>query len=125
MPGAVNVLRRWGFALLMMAVIFAFSSIPSNRTPYFYGADTFVKKGGHVVAFSLLALAFWQGLGWNRERLWLAWLMTILYAIFDEFHQSFVPGRHSWWVDVMLDSTAAALALGIAIGWRGRKYKSD
>jgi VanZ family protein len=47
-----------------------------------------------------------------------------LYAIFDEIHQSFVPGRNAWWVDVAIDSIAAALALGVASWWRSRNQKS-
>ena len=45
----------------------------------------------------------------------------ILYAILDEFHQSFVPGRNAWWVDVAIDSVAAALALWAASRWSGKK----
>jgi VanZ family protein len=116
--------KRWTFALLMMGVIFAFSSIPSTEMPNFLWADVLVKKSGHAVVFSLLALSFWYGLGWKRERLWLAWGMTFLYAILDEFHQSFVPGRNAWWVDVAIDSIAAALTLRAVSWWRTRKNKS-
>jgi VanZ family protein len=117
-------LRRWGFALIMMAAIFAFSSIPSTEMPYFSWADVVVKKSGHIVVYSLLALAFWHGFEWRRERLWLAWLFSFAYAILDEFHQSFVPGRNAWWVDVAIDSIAAALALWVAAHWRNRQNKS-
>jgi VanZ family protein len=125
MSGTVNFLRRWSFALVMMAVIFAFSSIPSSEMPYFSWADLLVKKSGHIIVFSLLALAYWYALGWNLRRLRLAWLLAFLYAILDEMHQSFVPGRNAWWVDVAIDSTAAALALGVAVWWCGREQKSD
>lgn len=108
----------------MMAVIFGFSSIPSAEMPYFSWADVLVKKSGHVAVFSLLALSCWYGLDWKLERLWLAWGMTFLYAIFDEFHQSFVPGRNAWWVDVAIDSVAAALALWAALWWRRKRNKN-
>jgi VanZ family protein len=124
MVGMNDFLRRWSFALVMMIVIFAFSSIPSNVMPNFSWADVLVKKSGHVVVYSLLALSFWYGFGWKREHLWQAWLLAFLYAILDEFHQSFVPGRNAWWADVAIDSAAAALALGVAAWWRGKKNKS-
>ena len=124
MSGIYLFFKRWSFALLMMAVIFAFSSVPSDEMPSFSWADAAVKKSGHVVVYSLLALAFWHGLGWKRERLWLAWLFSFLYAILDEFHQSFVPGRNAWWVDVAIDSIAAAIALWVAVRWREKKNKS-
>lgn len=116
--------KRWIFTVFMMAVIFGFSSIPSTEMPNFSWADIFVKKSGHIVVYSLLAISFWYGLGWKRDQIWLAWGMTCLYAILDEFHQSFVPGRNAWWADVAIDSVAAALALWAAWWWRTGKNKS-
>lgn len=118
-------LRRWGFSLVMMAVIFGFSSIPSAEMPRFDWADALIKKTGHIVVYSLLALAFWHGLGYDRDRLWLAWVMAFVFAILDEFHQSFVPGRHAWWVDVAIDSIAAALALWVTSRWLKNKKGRD
>jgi VanZ family protein len=108
----------------MMAAIFAFSSIPAAEMPHFSWADGFVKKSGHVVVFSLLALSFWHGLGWKSGKIGLAWGMAFLYAVLDEYHQSFVPGRNAWWADVAIDSAAAALALWTAWRWRAGKNKS-
>ncbi|NOY98780.1 MAG: hypothetical protein GXP40_06200 [Chloroflexi bacterium] len=120
---------RWLPATLMMAVIFAFSSVPSDEMPYFDWADLLVKKGGHMLGYGLLALTFVWGLtGINREgkgrkdfvclipfvakkSLFLAWLLAALYAVTDELHQSFVPGRHASGADVVIDSLGAAIAL--------------
>jgi len=125
MAGFWKFLQRWAFAVVMMAVIFGFSSIPSAEMPRFDWADALFKKAGHVVVYSLLALAFWHGLGYDRNKLWLAWVMAFGYAILDEFHQSFVPGRHAWWVDVAIDSIAAALALWVASRWLNKKKGRD
>ena len=124
MSGLHSFFKRWSFALLMMAVIFAFSSVPANEMPSFSWADAAIKKSGHVVVYSLLALAFWRGFGYKRERLWIAWIFTFLYATLDEFHQSFVPGRNPWWVDVAINSIAAAIALWVALWWREKKNKN-
>jgi VanZ family protein len=124
MPRFIKFLRRWSFALVMMILIFLFSSIPANEMPNFSWADTLVKKSGHFFVYSLLAIAFWNGFEWQRNRLWHAWVLTFIYAILDEFHQSFVPGRHPWWVDVAIDSLAAALVLQIFNWLRERKNKS-
>jgi len=44
-------------------------------------------------------------------------LITVLYAITDGFHQSFVPGRHPSWVDALVfDGSGAALVLLVASG---------
>ncbi len=111
---------RWLPAVLLMAAIFVFSSIPSNEMPDFDWADTLIKKGGHALGYGLLALSYARGLrstigpetapGRRRRYLW-AFLLTILYSVSDEFHQSFTPGRHPSHGDVLIDGCGAALAL--------------
>jgi len=49
----------------------------------------------------------------------IAWAMAVIFSTTDEFHQSFVPGRHPAATDVMIDAFGAALALFIA----NRYYK--
>jgi VanZ family protein len=105
-----------------MISIFGFSSIPANEMPNFGPSDLFVKKGGHMLGYALLALAYWNGLRFNKCRWWLALLFAVIYAAFDEFHQSFVPGRHPSWVDVLgFDGGGAAIALGLAYLWREKR----
>jgi VanZ family protein len=116
MPNLKSILRYWGPAILMMVAIFAFSSVPSEEMPNFGLVDFLVKKGGHVLGYGLLALTYLYGLRGGSgqitsRRLFVAWFLTILYSATDEFHQSFVPGRHPAATDVMIDSLGAALAL--------------
>ncbi len=102
----------WFPAIFVMAVIFGFSSIPSQEMPSFGLWDLVVKKGAHMLGYGLLALACWYGLRFDKRRWWLALLLAVLYAISDEFHQSFVPGRHPSWVDALvIDGSGAVLAL--------------
>lgn len=108
----------------MMAAIFAFSSIPSAEMPNFGLMDYLVKKGGHALGYGLLALAYLCGLKGERSgilpsQFFIAWVLATLYSATDEFHQSFVPGRHPAITDVMIDSFGAALALILA----NRHYK--
>jgi VanZ family protein len=112
----------WLPAVLVMLAIFGFSSIPSNELPNFGSGDLIVKKGGHVLGYGLLALAYWVGLRFDKRRWWLALLFAILYAASDEFHQSFVPGRHSSWVDALvIDGGGAAAAVGLVYWLREKK----
>jgi len=76
------------------------------------------RKGGHLTGYAILGSLLWWALGAhfsrpeeNRRRFTLAWLIAILYAASDEFHQSFVPGRGAAATDVMIDAAGAALAL--------------
>ena len=95
-----------------MLMIFLFSARPSSELPDFGGADRFMKKGGHIIGYALLALSYWQGFQFKRGKQWLAWCFAILYALTDEFHQSFVPGRGpSIWDVVIFDNLGALISL--------------
>ncbi len=111
MTSARAFIYKWGPLVLMMGLIFAFSSVPKRELPDFYQWDTLFKKGGHVLGYCLLALACWHGLGWDKKRWWIAWGAAIIYAVTDEIHQSFVPGRTSLLSDVVIDSIAAAVGI--------------
>lgn len=103
---------RWIPALILMAVIFVSSSMPSANLPDYGVFDRLVKKGGHVIGYALLSLAYWYGLDFDPRKRWLVWLMAVLYAITDELHQSFTPGRQPSLADVLIFDSGGAL-LGI------------
>ena len=97
-----------------MMIIFILSSQPSNELPNFDWADTIIKKGGHVIGYAILTLSYWYAFRLQENKRWLAWLLAVLYALTDEFHQSFVPGRHSSIWDVLIfDNLGAMTSLWI------------
>lgn len=103
--------------LLWMAAIFFMSNQPSEALPVYGPWDWFVKKGGHFLAYALLAgLAFRATREGARPYL-TAFLIAFAYAVSDEIHQLFVDGRHGTAVDVMIDSLGAFTAL-LLIYWR-------
>ena len=112
----LDIVPRWVPALVLMAIIFAFSSRTGDDLPDFGGWDYFVKKGAHAIGYGLLALSYLRALG-GRKYL-LAWLLAVLYSATDEFHQSFVPGRSASIIDVLVfDNIGAALALFLHAAW--------
>jgi VanZ family protein len=116
-----NSILRWLPAVAVMAIIFGFSSIPSQEMPSFGLWDLVVKKGAHLLGYGLLALANWYGLRFDKRHWRLAFLLSVFYAISDEFHQSFVPGRHPSWVDALvIDGSGAGLMLLAVSGLRKR-----
>ena len=112
---------RWFPAFAIMLVVFWFSAQPGSELPDFDWADRILKKGGHVIGYALLALSYWRAFDFKEEKCWLAWLLAVLYAITDEFHQSFVPGRNpSIWDVVIFDNFGALISL-----WAVNFYKKQ
>jgi VanZ family protein len=105
-----RIFLRWLPASLIMVLIFFISAQPSSHLPNFNWADTLVKKGGHIVGYAVLAFTYWRALEFKGNKRWVAGLLAILYALTDEFHQSFVAGRHSTIWDVMLFDNLGVLS---------------
>jgi VanZ family protein len=98
----------------MMIAIFIFSSTPSEDLPNFALFDEIVKKGGHMIGYALLAISYHFGFKDQfKYKNLLAFFFCILYALSDEYHQYFVPGRHSNWSDILIDSIGAIAGLSI------------
>ncbi len=108
-------MARWLMIAGWMALIFFFSSqpqLPSAPDPW---ADLIFKKGAHFTVYAVLAVLFRRALPLSR-RIWaLSWMFTVVYAASDEWHQSFVPGRHPQPTDVLIDACGAAA--GLLIFW--------
>ena len=88
----------------------------------------FARKAAHATEYAILALLLWRALhnsrrrppekpGMNTVRPWswriafIAFAVAALYAMSDEYHQSFVPSRTAQVVDVFIDVGGAAFAL--------------
>ena len=101
-------------AFLVMLAIYLFSAHPSDNIPSSL-LEMIVYKGGHVIGYSLLALSYWRAMGFQQNVGWVAWLLAVLYAITDEYHQTFVAGRHPTAFDVLIyDNLGALTSLWLA-----------
>lgn len=106
----------------MMLVIFWFSARPSSEMPTFDWADRVIKKGGHMVGYGLLALSYWRAFAFKEDKRWIAWFLAVVYALTDEFHQSFVPGRGpSVWDVIIFDNFGALISLWLLNYYRNEK----
>jgi len=80
--------------------------------PNFGGWDTILKKGGHMLGYALLGFSYLRVINSRNRWAYLAAVMAVvIYAITDEFHQSFVTGRNSSLVDVGIDTVGANLGM--------------
>ncbi len=126
---ARNKLRLavWAPVLAWMLLIFALSSIPDvpNRQGLPHARsqelDDRVREVAHVVEYGVLAGLLWRavapGGSVRSAALWAASL-SLAYALSDEFHQSFVPGRTCSIQDWLVDALGIALAVLVLAAYR-------
>jgi|SRR5215211_1371075 len=110
----VTLLRRvdpWFPPLLLMGVIFFFSSRPHLNSGL-GTIDLVLRKCVHLGEYALLCFLSWRvfrtGTGPLRAAV-LALLATSAYAATDELHQAYVSGRHASPLDWAIDTAGAAL----------------
>ena len=100
-----------------MAVIFAMSSL-SSKPDVLGGVGDYT---GHFAGYTILAVLTMRGFARGTWRgvtglaAVQAVVMSSLYGITDEFHQSFVPGRTSSVADWGVDTLAACVGAGIVM----------
>src|SRR6188472_1845193 len=122
----MTVLRKldpWAPPLVLMVVIFFFSAQPNLNSGLGW-IDHVGRKFVHASEYALLCFLWWRALRTRLDRdvaLGAAWAIVTLYAITDEYHQRFVTGRHSSWVDVAIDSMGAALFALLVLRARRRQ----
>jgi len=102
-----SFLRQWLPVLAWAGVIFAFSSIPSLGTEL--GTwDLLLRKVAHLAEYAVLGALLLRTVGIPVVAL----TISMLYAVSDEVHQTFVTGRHGSPVDIVIDT--AGLVIGLA-----------
>ena len=94
--------------LALMGVIYFLSAQPDLNSGL--GTIDFIgRKLIHMIEYGLLWWLWLRALGFARPGL--AAAIALAYAATDEFHQTFVHGRHGSPVDWAIDS------LGVALAW--------
>lgn len=106
-----NRVKKWLYVILWCGLIFAGSSLPKAELPTTTWFNWIAHKIVHLAEYGVLAYLFHQALEYTTHRKLLAVFLTVLYAISDEYHQTFVPGRYGKITDVLIDSLGAIVVL--------------
>jgi VanZ family protein len=113
-PYPATRLSLWGPLLLWLVLVFVLSSFHKTHIPKskYLSWDKLAHASEYSVLGYLTARAlFFSGLRWLKiNYLWITISFGLLYALSDEFHQYFVPGRSSSLWD------AAADLVGVILG---------
>ncbi|MDH5536772.1 MAG: VanZ family protein [Betaproteobacteria bacterium] len=128
--------RHVALPLLIMGAFYWLSSLPGTPLPddpalyaLVYWVPPSVQNALHIPAYAALAWAWSWTLGaWLRApvaRAIGACAIASTYGVFDEWHQSLVPGRYASLTDIALDIAGAMLGIWLAtwIGSRAATFK--
>ena len=111
-----HAVRLWLPVVLWAALIFAFSSVPDLGTGL-GGWDLVLRKIAHTAEYAVLGALLARALASPP----VAVLIGVLYAVSDEVHQAFVPGRHGSPIDVAID--AVGVVAGVLLWERATRTR--
>ena len=96
-------------------------SMAPEKVALIHGA---IRKLGHVTEYFILGILLFRAFRCGSKEL-LIWrwafysmLVVVLYAVSDEFHQSFVSTRTASLIDVGIDTLGGILAQGMSVLWQ-------
>jgi len=117
----LTYLNAWLPPILWAGVIFALSA--QSVLPQFEasGLEYFSKKVAHLGVYAILYLLFSRAITLQSplkttqaNQYLFPFLLCLLYAISDEFHQSLIPGRYATFRDIGFDT----LGITTAFFWK-------
>jgi VanZ family protein len=112
-------MRIWLTALIAWAgIIFVLSSLPNPPGPRGPEWQSYLAHTIQYAVFGFLAVRLFSAIRPGAPFSLVAaaaWALAVLYAISDEFHQSFVANRHASALDVAFDALGAAIGAGLGI----------
>ena len=106
----MTLLARYAPPLVVMAVIWLLSAQPDLRSGLDSDLDLVLRKLAHMTVFGALLLAWWRAAGPR----W-AVVLTLAYAAVDEWHQTWVEGRHGAFSDWAIDALGAGIAAALVV----------
>ncbi|QGQ97411.1 VanZ family protein [Paenibacillus psychroresistens] len=86
--------------------------------------EFFLRKSAHVLEYALLTGLWFSNLQWTRFKYYsilLSPILAVLYAITDEWHQSFIAGRTGHAIDVAVDSIGCLIVIMLIWLFRSRR----
>ena len=108
----------------------AFSWVDTDSIADFVGVmNHYVRKAAHFTVFAILGVIVYNLFASydidRRKAVLFTALVCLVYAISDEIHQLFVPGRAGMVKDVMIDFSGSLTALGVIYHMFGKKVRKE
>jgi VanZ family protein len=108
--------RTGGFLVPLLAALFPWASTGQLEIMH-----QGIRRLAHFAEYLVLSLLLYRALRhdvhWDRRAALQAIVLSGLYAMLDELHQSFVPGRTAAATDCLINLTGAASGQGLLAAW--------
>ena len=118
----MKFLKFWLPLIIWLGLIFYASSVSADA-PIVKWLDTLSSYAGHFLEFMVLTLLAFRALSNSFSargfrNVWYAGSFSVLFAISDEIHQSFVPTRFCSGCDILVDVLGISFAFFLIFVWR-------
>lgn len=120
----------WIYVVLWSAVIFFFSSIPHLKIEQLGVLDFILRKLAHVTEYMILSVLYYRAFVIStrlesKRVIFYSIILSILYAVSDEFHQHFVPGRCFMVSDIIIDTVGVITGIVLAHKYKHRLVRLE
>ncbi len=120
-----NFVKLWGPVIVWGGIIFYFSSLPGSKVPRPPFWDLVMQKTAHIFEYAMLYFLVFRAVNnpivKGKSHWFLPFAFCLLYAMSDEFHQKFTPGRKATLKDVGFDFLGMLLSFTLLSFWQTRK----
>lgn len=110
----------WLPVVVYAAFIFLVSSLPGKDIPGLFPGQDILFHLAEYAFFSFLicrAISRYYPQQVDKKRKLYVFILVFIYALTDEFHQSFVPGRTAALMDIIIDNLGSLIGISI-YRWR-------
>jgi len=103
-------MKQWTWIILLAVYgagigYFSHQPLGVGEQPFLHSDKLF-----HLAEFGLFLFLAWKATG---RRLLAAWILSVTFAIGDEWHQSFIPTRDPSLLDIIADLVGASLVTAV------------
>ncbi len=124
---AIESSGQSGFVLKLLSFIMGIESVEALDAETYSFYQHMIRKLAHLTIYGVLGiLTYTHFISWHKDRskmMKYSIVFCICFAISDEVHQYFVPGRAMMLKDVMIDTVGASLGIVVIswlVGWLDR-----
>lgn len=121
-----KLLKLWLPVIVWMGLIFFLSHQPNLKSGLEDWLDFILRKIAHITEYGILTFLLIRALNQHnltiKKTLLISVFLAVFYAISDEYHQTFIFGRHGTIRDVGIDTIGILIATWLSQRFAGKYW---